>query len=63
MLGNKTRGSVLKADAKIEDVVFEIQCYLDDENMYQKKVLMAQRWSQNYTLDKFEKEIKNILND
>ena len=63
MLGNKTRGSVLKANVKKEDVVSEVLRYLENENLYQEKVLNAQNWSQNYTLDKFENEIKNILDE
>ncbi|WP_405605372.1 glycosyltransferase [Polaribacter sp. Asnod1-A03] len=63
MLGNNTRGSVLKANTKIEEVVKEIEIYLNDNSMYQKKVLNAQNWSQNYTLDKFEIEIKSLINE
>jgi glycosyltransferase involved in cell wall biosynthesis len=63
MLGNKSRGSVLKANVKIDDVVSEVFHYLENENVYQEKVLKAQNWSQNYTLDKFENELKKILDE
>ena len=61
MLGNKIRGSVLNANVKVDDVVSEIQSYLENEEIYQEKVLNAQIWSQSYTLDKFECEIKRLL--
>jgi glycosyltransferase involved in cell wall biosynthesis len=61
MLGNNNRGSVLKLDANTDDIVTEIKNYLEDEKKYQKKVLEAKKWSQNYTLDTFEKSIKELL--
>lgn len=61
MLGNGSRGSVLKPDANIEDIIIEIKRYLNDEKRYQEKVLNATNWSQEYTLDKFEVEIKKKL--
>ncbi|WP_298880751.1 glycosyltransferase [uncultured Polaribacter sp.] len=63
MLGYNSRGSILGANVKTKDIVFEIENYLKDETLYQEKVKNAQKWSQNYTLDKFRIEIKNILND
>ena len=63
MLGYNSRGSILRANVKTKDIVFEIENYLKDETLYQEKVKNAQQWSQNYTLDKFRIEIKNILND
>ncbi|SHN09625.1 glycosyltransferase [Polaribacter sp. KT 15] len=61
MLGNGSRGSVLRPDVNIEDIIFEIKRYLNDEKKYQEKVLNATSWSREYTLDKFEVEIKKIL--
>jgi glycosyltransferase involved in cell wall biosynthesis len=61
MLGNNNRGSVLKLDANTDDIVMEIKSYLEDEKKYQEKVLEAKKWSQNYTLDTFEKSIKELL--
>ncbi|WP_373940759.1 glycosyltransferase [Polaribacter sejongensis] len=61
MLGENTRGSVLKPEASTEDIVTEIKSYLENENKYQEKVLEAKKWSQNYTLDTFEAAIKELL--
>ena len=63
MLDNSKRGSVLKSDVNENEVVSEILYYLNNEDIYQKKVLEALTWSQKYTLDKFELEIKKILNN
>ena len=61
MLDYNNRGSVLKADITINEVTSEVINYFKNENIYQEKVLNALKWSQSYTLDKFETEIKNLL--
>ncbi|MFK2820705.1 glycosyltransferase [Flavobacteriaceae sp. LMIT009] len=59
MLGFGERGSIVVPD--VEAVVSEIENYILGKNNYQEKVTKAHNWSRNYTLDKFEKEIKHIL--
>ena len=63
MLDYSKRGSVLKSNVSENEVVKEVLQYLNNEDIYQKKVLEALIWSQKYTLDKFELEIKNLLNN
>ncbi len=61
MLGNGKRGSVVKPESNFKDIIPIINNYIENEEQYQKQVLEAQKWSQNFTLDKFEKEIKKII--
>ncbi|MCG1036613.1 glycosyltransferase [Polaribacter sargassicola] len=61
MLADNQRGSILKHNVKIEDIVIEIESYLRNKEIYKDKVLKAQNWSQKYTLDKFEKEIQKLV--
>ncbi|WP_299060623.1 glycosyltransferase [uncultured Polaribacter sp.] len=61
MLGNNKRGTVLNANVFKEDIVIEIESYIKNKIIYKEKVLNAKRWSQNFTLDKFENEIKKII--
>ena len=63
MLDDSNRGSVLKSNVNEIEVVKEVLKYINNEDIYQKKVLEALIWSQKYTLDKFELEIKNLLNN
>jgi glycosyltransferase involved in cell wall biosynthesis len=59
MLGNGERGSVVTKD--INEIVNEIEMYINDENIYLLKVTKGKEWSQQFTLEKFEKEIKTLL--
>ena len=61
MLGFGKRGTVLEPSCNEKDVVLIIKNYLKNELEYQEKVFMAKQWSQQYTLDKFDIEIKNLL--
>ena len=61
MLAYGKRGTVVEANVLVEDLVTIINEYLENEDLYQEKVLLAQKWSQKYTLDKFEFEIKKLL--
>jgi len=60
MLGNGTRGKLLTMD--IESDATEIIKLLQNEKKYQKMSHEALLWSQKYTFDCFEKEIKKLLN-
>lgn len=63
MLGNSKRGSLLNSNVNVNDIVTEITTYCKYEKIYQQKVLKAINWSQTYTLDKFDFEIKRIINN
>ena len=57
MLGNGTRGGLVDDDNTLEI----IEIYLKDEKLYQEQVVQAKKWSQNYTLEKFDIEIQKLL--
>ena len=59
MLELGERGSIVEPE--VEAIIAEIEHYIFYEKHYQEKVDKAFEWSRNYTLDKFEKEIKHIL--
>ncbi|AUC22799.1 glycosyl transferase [Polaribacter sejongensis] len=61
MLGNNSRGSLLKPDANADTIATEIKSYLADENKYLEKVVEAKKWSQKYTLETFEGAVKELL--
>lgn len=61
MLGGGKRGSVLDLlsdENTIENVIVD---YLEHEDVYQHKVFEAQKWSQKFTLNSFENEIKKLI--
>lgn len=59
MLDYGNRGSIITND--ISQIVGEISNYIEDQSLYQQKVIQGYNWSRNYTLDTFETEIKNLL--
>jgi len=59
MLGNGERGSIIKNSAT--QISIELEKYLCQENIYLKKIVKAKDWSQQYTLEKFEREIQKLL--
>ena len=61
MLGNGSRGSIVSPNVKPDEIVSVIEDYIKDEAKYKTSVLAAKDWSQQYTLDKFENEIKKFL--
>ena len=63
MLAYGKRGTVVESNVLVEDLVTIINQYLENEDFYQEKALLAQKWSQKYTLDKFSLEIKKLLLD
>lgn len=60
MLGYGERGSIVEVN--VELITREIEAYILDENDYKKRIENAYNWSRNYTLDRFEQEIKSFLN-
>lgn len=59
MIGHGTRGSIVKPN--VDDVVKEVEYYLDNESIYLQKTEEACQWSRQYTLEKFDLEIKKLL--
>jgi glycosyltransferase involved in cell wall biosynthesis len=61
MLHYGERGTLVSADINEKNIFNIIKTYIQDEKSYQEKVLQAQNWSHKYTLEKFELEIKKLL--
>lgn len=59
MLGNGERGVIL--DQKLILDVKKIETVLRDDLTFQKMSKQAQVWSQQFTVDKFEKEIQKMI--
>ncbi len=59
MLGNNTRGKVV--NSSVDEIVFVVENYLNNFDFYQEHVYNAKEWSRTYTLEKFEREIKNMI--
>lgn len=59
ILGDGKRGALI--DDKIENIVDVIEEYLNNETRYIESIERAKSWSQIYTLDKFELEIKKLI--
>lgn len=58
MLGNGIRGGLINSNNQIVPM---IEKYLLNDSLYSLQVENARNWSQRYTLEKFEKELKNII--
>ncbi len=59
MLGYGKRGSIVNSDTN--EIVTELETYFNNNNRYLEKINKAKEWSQEFTLEKFENEIKKIL--
>jgi len=59
MLAKGNRGILI--EPTVENAVAEIENVLQSEDKYKEKVKSAIAWSNTYTLDKFEQEIKSLL--
>jgi len=59
MLGNGSRGTIVNTE--IKEIVSVIEDYLKTNEKYAEQVKEAMKWSRQYTLEKFEKEIKSVL--
>jgi glycosyltransferase involved in cell wall biosynthesis len=60
MLGNGSRGDLIEKNPSL--MAEKIIHYLSNEREYQKKALEAMNWSREFTLEKFDSEIKKIVN-
>ena len=59
MLDYGNRGSIISDN--VSQITEEICSYIENQEVYHKKVEQAFKWSRNYTLDVFETEIKKML--
>jgi len=59
MLDSGNRGIILTMN--LEEDVHQINVVLNNSDLYQRQVESAVEWSRTYTLDYFEKEIKEVL--
>ena len=59
MLDEGNRGILLEMD--LENDIIQLENLILDSNQCQNKVKLASDWSQQYTTDRFEEEIKKLL--
>lgn len=59
MLDYGKRGVLL--EMKLEEDLAQIKDILSDENLFKEMSEKALKWSRNFTIDKFESEIENLL--
>jgi len=59
MLGNGSRGAIVKPEVK--EIVLVIENYLNHKDKYQEQTEKAMEWSRQYTLERFEEEIGKLL--
>lgn len=59
MLGNETRGALVKVDQLV--IIKAIENYVNHPEKYKEHTQHAMDWSRQYTLEKFEEEIKKLL--
>jgi glycosyltransferase involved in cell wall biosynthesis len=59
MLGNGSRGALI--EPTVESIHQTITDYMGNPETYKLHSLNAQNWSQLYTLERFEKEIKKLM--
>lgn len=60
MIGNGERGKI--TEPNVNDIVKQVKYYLDDPDEFEQNSKDAMEWSQQFTLEKFEKEIGKLLN-
>ena len=59
MLASGKRGILVEPNLAL--AILEIEKYINDIGLYQKSCKKAVDWSREYTMDKFESEIKKLL--
>jgi len=59
MLGKGKRGAIVNDN--VNEIAISIESYLKNKQIYTSSVIEAKVWSQEFTLEKFENEIKKIL--
>ncbi|WP_158837986.1 glycosyltransferase [Polaribacter sp. L3A8] len=61
MIGDGTRGALVVSN--VDSILLVINAYLKKEKKYETQSKEAMKWSQEFTLEKFEFEIGKLLND
>ena len=59
MLGNGSRGELITG--VVNEIVHLLEAYISDPSKFDEKSIKAMEWARQYTLEKFEKEIKNLI--
>ena len=59
MLDNGNRGSIVNDN--LDEIIDAIQFYIQKPKVYKQKAEAAQNWSRQFTLEKFENEIKKLV--
>ncbi len=60
MICNGERGKI--TEPNVEDIVGRVKYYLENQNEFEQSSDKAMKWSQQFTLEKFEEEIGKLLN-
>ncbi len=61
MIGEGSRGSITKPN--VDDIVNKIKYYLEDPETMKTQSQNAMRWSRQFTLEKFEKAVGDLLRE
>jgi len=61
MLGYGKRGKVIESN--VDDITKEIKYYINNPKIWDESVSQAVKWSREFTLDRFEKEIGKLLDE
>ena len=59
MLANGERGALVNANA--DEIVTVVENYLQHPEIYNQQAMKAMDWSRQFTMEKFEEEIKKIM--
>ena len=59
MIGNGSRGTLVKNNEA--QIVAAIERYLENEPSYRRASMAGMQWSRQFTLEKFENDIKKLL--
>ncbi|MDN3204739.1 glycosyltransferase [Algoriphagus sediminis] len=59
MLGNGERGELVNED--VNEIFERLENLIENPSIYKEKAAKAMGWSRDYTLEKFESEIKKLL--
>ena len=59
MLDNGNRGELVTGE--VNQITSLIESYISDQERFNNKSRSAMEWSREYTLERFEKEIKNLI--
>ena len=61
MLDHGKRGALVKSN--VFEIIKVLETYIKDTDKFKSTIENAKNWSQQYTLEKFSKEIKKIIHD